>query len=163
MPQCVQWRATVSLKLVLLQTPRPVFCLLLRVSSDYAQPITDQVTEVTCPVIGRAQPELTPSRRQKMGPNLKRSCSDFLKLVGYQYSSSAMVGLPNITSVFSYVRICCVSDRSLIVVLSFADFKMRNTSIFLLFLVCLGQKWWEILPYFYYFLFVLGLKNFLSN
>ena len=31
---------------------RPVFCLLLGVSSDYAQPITSQVTEVTCPVIG---------------------------------------------------------------------------------------------------------------
>ena len=46
----------------------PVFCLLLRLSSDYAQPITGQVTEVTCPVIGRAQPELTPSKRQKMGP-----------------------------------------------------------------------------------------------
>ena len=37
----------------------PVFCLLLRVSSDYAQPITGPVTEVTCPVIGQAQPELT--------------------------------------------------------------------------------------------------------
>ena len=33
--------------------PGPVFCLLLRVSSDYAQPIAGQVTEVTCPVIGR--------------------------------------------------------------------------------------------------------------
>ena len=43
-------------------------CLLLRVSSDYAQPITGQVTEVTCPVIGWAQPKLTPSNRQKMGP-----------------------------------------------------------------------------------------------
>ena len=39
----------------------------LRVSSDYAQPITGQVTEVTCPVIGRTQSELTPSKRQKMG------------------------------------------------------------------------------------------------
>ena len=28
----------------------PVFCLLLRVSSDYAQPITGQVTGATCPV-----------------------------------------------------------------------------------------------------------------
>ena len=46
----------------------PIFCLLLGVSSDYAQPITGQVTKVTCPVIGRAQPELTPSKRQKMGP-----------------------------------------------------------------------------------------------
>ena len=43
----------------------PVFCLLLGVSSDYAQPITGQVTEVTCPVIGRAQPELTRARDRK--------------------------------------------------------------------------------------------------
>ena len=49
----------------------PVFCLLLRVSADYAQPITGQVTEVTCPVIGRAQPELTPSKRQKTGPDFQ--------------------------------------------------------------------------------------------
>ena len=45
----------------------PVFCLLLGVSSNYAQPITGQVTEVTCPVIGRAQPELSPRKRQKRG------------------------------------------------------------------------------------------------
>ena len=43
----------------------PVFCLFLWVSSDHAQPITGQVTEVTCPVIGWAQPELTPGKRQK--------------------------------------------------------------------------------------------------
>ena len=46
----------------------PVFCLMLRVSSDSAQSITGQVTEVTCPVIGRAQPELTLSKSQKTGP-----------------------------------------------------------------------------------------------
>ena len=46
-----------------------VFCLLLGVSSDYAPPITGQVTEVTCHVIGRAQPQLTPSKRQKTGPD----------------------------------------------------------------------------------------------
>ena len=46
-------------------TSGPVFCLLLGVSSDYAQPITGQVTKVTCPVIGQAQPELTPIKRQK--------------------------------------------------------------------------------------------------
>ena len=45
-----------------------VFCLLLGVSSDYVQPTTGQVTEVTCLVIGQAQPELTPSKRQKAGP-----------------------------------------------------------------------------------------------
>ena len=32
----------------------PVFCLLLWVSSDYAQPITGQDTEATYPVIGWA-------------------------------------------------------------------------------------------------------------
>ena len=48
-------------------SPGPVFCLLFRVNSGYAQPITGQVTEVTCPVIGWAQPELTPSKRQKTG------------------------------------------------------------------------------------------------
>ena len=48
----------------------PVFCLLLGVSSDYAQPITGQVTEVTYPVIGWAQPGLTLSKRQKTGPDL---------------------------------------------------------------------------------------------
>ena len=53
-----------------LQLPGPIFYLLLGVSSDYAQPITGQVTEVTCPVIGRAQPELTLSKRQKTGPDV---------------------------------------------------------------------------------------------
>ena len=53
---------------VMCHLPEPVFCLLLGVSSDYAQSVTGQVTEVTCPVIGRAQPELTPNKRQKTGP-----------------------------------------------------------------------------------------------
>ena len=48
-----------------LSRPGPNFCLLLGVSSDYAQPIIGQVT---CHVIGWAQPELTPSKRQKTGP-----------------------------------------------------------------------------------------------
>ena len=55
--------------------PGPDFCLLLGVSSDYAQPITGQVTEVTCPVIGGAQPEVTLSKRQKMGPDAPVSSS----------------------------------------------------------------------------------------
>ena len=46
----------------------PVFCLLLRASSDCAQPKTGQVAEATCPVIGWVQPELTLSKRQKTGP-----------------------------------------------------------------------------------------------
>ena len=61
---CLWWKTT----------PGPVFCLLLGVSSDYAQPITGQVTVVTCPVIGRAQPELTPSKRQKSGPGWSSWC-----------------------------------------------------------------------------------------
>ena len=39
----------------------PIFCLVLGVSSDYAQPISGQVTEGTCPVIGRAETEFTSS------------------------------------------------------------------------------------------------------
>ena len=46
----------------------PVFYLLLGVSPDYSQPITCQVTEVTCPVMGLAQPEFTLSKRQKTDP-----------------------------------------------------------------------------------------------
>ena len=46
---------------------RPIFCLLLGVSSNYARPITCLFTEVTCPVICWAQSELTPNKRQKMG------------------------------------------------------------------------------------------------
>ena len=45
--------------------PGPVFSFLLGVSPDYAQAITGQVTEVTCPVIGWTQPEHTPNKRQK--------------------------------------------------------------------------------------------------
>ena len=47
-----------------------ILCHLLRVSSDYAQPITGQVTKLTCPVIGQAEPELTLSKGQKMGPDI---------------------------------------------------------------------------------------------
>ena len=53
------------------EAPGPVFCLFLGVSSDYAQPITGQVTDATCAVIGRAQPELTLSKRQKSGPGFE--------------------------------------------------------------------------------------------
>ena len=41
------------------QEPGLFLCTLLGIRSDYAQPITGQVTEVICPVIGRAQPEPT--------------------------------------------------------------------------------------------------------
>ena len=52
-----------------------LFCLLLGESTDYAQPITCLVTEVTCPVIGRAQPQLTLSKRQKTGPGVWIECT----------------------------------------------------------------------------------------
>ena len=42
----------------------------LGVSSDYAKLITGQVTEVTCPVIGRAHREFTPSKKHKTVPDL---------------------------------------------------------------------------------------------
>ena len=61
----------------------PVFCLLLGVSSDYAQQITGQVTEVTCPEIGWTQPELTLIKREKMSPggwfNIKMSSYHYRK------------------------------------------------------------------------------------
>ena len=47
------------------RAPGPVFCLLLGVSSGTAGPITGQITSVTCPVNGQAEPELTQSTRQK--------------------------------------------------------------------------------------------------
>ena len=49
-------------------TSGPVFWPLLWVRPDCAQPITGHVTEVTCPVIGQAQPEVTPTKRQKTDP-----------------------------------------------------------------------------------------------
>ena len=55
---------------------------------NYAQPITGQVTEVTCPVIGRAQPELTPSKRQKMGPG---ASGLLLRWAGASLTCSAQV------------------------------------------------------------------------
>ena len=59
----------------------PVVCLLLDVSSEYAQPITGQVTKVTCPVIDRAQPEFTRSKGQKTGPGGLLT----IKMSSYQY------------------------------------------------------------------------------
>ena len=61
---------------------RPVICPLLGVSSDYAQPITGQVTEVTCPVIGRAQPEFTPSKGHETDPGGRLNKKDGLTRYG---------------------------------------------------------------------------------
>ena len=54
----------------------------LRESSNYAQPITGHVTEVTCPVIDRAQSELTQSKIQKTGGWIN------IKMPSYQYRKS---------------------------------------------------------------------------
>ena len=43
----------------------------MKTCQDYAPPITIQITEVICPVIGRAQPERTMNKRQRTGPDLK--------------------------------------------------------------------------------------------
>ena len=66
-PHCVETREIYT-EITFQRRTGPVFCLAVGVSSDYAQPITGQVTEVTSPVIGWAQPELTQSKRQKTGP-----------------------------------------------------------------------------------------------
>ena len=62
-----------SLILCLPMFSGPVLGVLLWVSLDFVQPITGQVTEVTCRVIGRSQPELTPSKRQKTHPLDRKS------------------------------------------------------------------------------------------
>ena len=63
-----QWTISQHWLLGAEQALGPIFSLLLGVSSDYAQPITGQVTEVTCPVIGRAQPKLTLELETENGP-----------------------------------------------------------------------------------------------
>ena len=47
------------------QPSGPVFCLLLGVSSDYAQPITGKVAEVTSPAIGHAHSLSLPEQETK--------------------------------------------------------------------------------------------------
>ena len=89
--------------IVQVYTAGPVFCLLLWVSSDYAQPISlipeswFLIPEVTCPVIGRAQPELTLSKRLKRGPGPNAS---------YYYPSGSEATLKNISK--SILWIYCI-------------------------------------------------------
>ena len=87
--------------------PRPVFCLLLGISSDYAQAITHQVTGVTCPVIGRAQAELTASQRQKMGPApFMNSIWRFTRSNAFESQrSKCNNGYPFITHVYMVIRL----------------------------------------------------------
>ena len=55
-----------------------VFCLLFGVSQGCARPITGQVTSVTWPVIGWAQSEFTPSKRQKQALDMSsHQCAIF--------------------------------------------------------------------------------------
>ena len=92
----------------------PVFCLLLGVSSDYAQPITGQVTEVTCPVIGWAQPELTLSKRQKMGPGnglLPVWCQTFIR-TNWPLEMNQKMGLKKNCMKKKVIWKCCLQGES---------------------------------------------------
>ena len=83
----------------------PVFCLWLRVSLDCAQPITGQVTEVTWPVIGLAQPELTLSKIQKMGPGLRRNYStNFLHSVDSHHCHYDVIKWKHFPHYWPFVR-----------------------------------------------------------
>ena len=85
-----------------------VFCLLLGVSSDYAQPTTGEITEVTCSMIGWAQPELTPSKRQKTGPGWKaRSCCNIGYLTPkFMLNINLVKSRPYITSMSVVESLC---------------------------------------------------------
>ena len=86
----------------------PIFCLLLRVSSDYAKLITGQVTEVTCLVIGRAQPELTPSKRQKMGPEgIWQDLHWFITWQKFTIGYFSCIFLKIKILIFEAVVVCC--------------------------------------------------------
>ena len=91
--------------------PGPIFCLLLGVSSDYAQPITSQVTEVTCPVIGRAQPELTPSKRLKRALAISDH-GRFPRIIQFQLQKAkdellAMLQIATFTGAINSFRYSC--------------------------------------------------------
>ena len=64
--KCKQYHVT-TLNTVLCNTG-PIFCLLLGVSSDYSQPITGQVTEVTCPVIDQSTAWAYSEQETENGP-----------------------------------------------------------------------------------------------
>ena len=68
--------------------PRPIFCLLLRISPICAQPITWQVTSVAWPVIGWAYYDLTLSKRQKTVLGLAKRL--FLDHVSIYYKATLL-------------------------------------------------------------------------
>ena len=96
---------------------RARFCLLLGRSSDYAQPITAQVTEVTCsvtcPVIGRAQPEFAPSKRQKTGPEIIIMRNNLLYHL-YDWRLLTCVHEIEMQNWVSYVNTCFVNFITLL-------------------------------------------------
>ena len=84
-----------------------VFCLFLRVSSEYVQPITGQVTDVTCPVIGRAQPDLPPSKKQITGTDRELCAFSHTLFIPHLLDSdiNVMNATRNITHMCSMVQI----------------------------------------------------------
>ena len=54
--------------------PGPVFCVMLGVSWGCARPVAGQITSVSWPMFGWAYSEFAPSKRQKMGTDLRPSC-----------------------------------------------------------------------------------------
>ena len=86
-----------------IKRPGLVFCLSLGGSSDYAQPIAGQVTEVTCPVIGQTLSELTPSKRQKTSPGCLK-VNNVLPLVGKLYDTATHISLIRIENHWVYDR-----------------------------------------------------------
>ena len=82
------------------------FCLLLGVSSNYDQPIPGKVYDVTGPVIGRAQPELTPCNRRKTGPDLSN------KLIYiYIYHGSLLTAIHQYIYIHIYIYIYIERER----------------------------------------------------
>ena len=100
-----------------IQSSGPVLCVLLGVSSNYAQPITGQVTEVTCTVIGRAQPELTPSKRQKTGPDPIHHCFEWYleTLTNFSHISASYVASLRQVASLHLIWFILVWSQSLIV------------------------------------------------
>ena len=77
--------------IVTLLTTGPVFCLLIGVSSGFAQPITGQVTEVTWPVIGRAHSELTVGKGQKTGDKRSTFSNAYYPLITLAHGREPML------------------------------------------------------------------------
>ena len=77
--------------------PGPYVFLLLEVSPDYAQPITGQVTEVTWPVIGQAQPEHTPSKRHETGAGKVLAVYNWITSASNFVAAMSRMNIPSLT------------------------------------------------------------------